>query len=203
VSAKFDSQMAPPGGWITQNSARLPPVSRKAARPSVKVFISAVEKIGKLDAENLWLMLMHNPRMLRGMLYMASKLMPFGELDRIDTELVILRVAWNCRSRYEWGQHVDLGLRAGLTTDDIRCITEGPDTLGLCRNQVVLLQACDEFHRDRAISDAVWSKLSERFSRRLMLELLFLMGFYEGLAGVLNSTGLILDGSLESKLNSL
>lgn len=203
MSVKFNSQMAPPGGWVSHDSARLPPVSRKAARPSIKVFISAVEKIGKLDAENLWLMLMHNPRVLRGMMYMASKLMPFGELDRIDTELVILRVAWNCRSRYEWGQHVDLGLRAGLTIDDIICIAEGPDTMGLGKNQIVLLQACDEFHRDRAISDAVWLKLSERFNKRLMLELLFLMGFYEGLAGVLNSTGLVLDDSLESKLNSL
>ncbi|WP_320821269.1 hypothetical protein [Thalassolituus sp.] len=39
-------------------------------------------------------------RLLRGMLGFASKLMPFGELDRRDTKLAILRVAWLCRSSY-------------------------------------------------------------------------------------------------------
>lgn len=202
MTGRFVSQLVPPGGWATQHS-RLPPVSRRDIGPGARFLLAAVERIGKLDAENLWLMLLHNPRLLRGMMYMASRLMPFGELARRDTELVILRVAWNCRSRYEWGQHVDIGLRAGLTTDDIVCIAEGSDTQGLSEYQVVLLKACDEFHRDRMISDAVWHQLSERFSGRLMLELLFLMGFYEGLAGVLNSTGLPLDKGLELKLSSL
>ena len=32
--------------------------------------------------------------------------MPLGSLPRLDTELVILRVAWQCGSAYEWHQHV-------------------------------------------------------------------------------------------------
>lgn len=203
MTEKFDGQLVPPSGWATPETVRIPPVSRKNIGFSTKAVLSVVEKIGGLDAANLWLMMIRNPRLLRGMMYMASKLMPFGELKRRDTELVILRVAWNCRARYEWGQHVDIGMRAGLTAEDIARIADGPAAAGWTAKQAALLSACDEFHVERMISEATWQQLLEYFDKKLMLELLFLIGFYEGLAGVLNSAGLPLDVALELKLQSL
>ena len=99
MTGRFVSQLVPPGGWATQHS-RLPPVSRRDIGPGARFLLAAVEKIGKLDAENLWLMLSRNPRLLRGMMYMASRLMPFGELARRDTELVILRARKDGRAPF-------------------------------------------------------------------------------------------------------
>ena len=107
-------QLAPPGGWRTTPHTRLPPLDKEGASLTQRLFIQGIRIFGRVDAPNLWLMLMHNTRLLRGFLGFASRMMPYGELPRCDTELVILRVAWNCRSRYEWGQHVNIGLRAGL-----------------------------------------------------------------------------------------
>src|SRR5690349_1777447 len=36
-----------------------------------------------------------------------------------DLELVILRTAWLCRSDYAWGEHVNFGKKAGLTSEEI------------------------------------------------------------------------------------
>lgn len=176
---------------------RLPPLAATEARPRQRLLMGLIGRIGKLDAGNLWRMLMRNPRLLPGFLALASRLMPYGELPRRDTELVILRVAWNCRSRYEWGQHVDIGLRAGLTPEDIACVPQGPGAQGWTPRQRALLRAADDMHHHRMVSEATWNALAGFLDQRRLLELLMLVGFYEGLAAVLNSAGLPLDAALE------
>ncbi len=195
-------QLIPPGGWRTTPRPRIPPLQQKQAAWPSRLVIRAVGRFGRLDASNLWLMMMRNTRLLVGFLAYAHRLMPFGELPRRDTELIILRVAWNCRSRYEWGQHVDIGLRAGLRPEDITRVTRGADAAGWSNRQATLLRAVDEFHNDRMISEPTWNSLAEFLDQRLLLELLLLIGFYEGLAGVLNSTGLPLDSDIEQNLTT-
>jgi alkylhydroperoxidase family enzyme len=196
-------QIAPPAGWCLPDNIRIEPLPRKKASLISRIILLGTEKIGKFKFPNLMLMMSHNPRLLRGMIFFVSKLMPYGELDRQDTELVILRVAWNCRSHYEWGQHVSIGMDTGLSIDDIYRITQGPDAQGWSKQQATLLKACDEFHKDRFVSDNTWQILASYFDKRILLELLFLIGFYDGFAGVLNSSGLPLDAEMKNKLSLL
>lgn len=193
-------KLMPAGGWQTTQQTRIPPLGKQDTGFVKRLLILALARFGGLNASNLWLMLMHNARILRGFLVFAPRLMPYGELPRRDTELVILRVAWNCRARYEWGQHVDIGLRVGLQPEEIARVALGPDTSGWDSRQLALLRAADEFHHDRMVSESTWELLSVFFNQRLLIELLMLIGFYEGLAGVLNSTGLPLDAAPEQRL---
>ncbi|MDO8330627.1 MAG: carboxymuconolactone decarboxylase family protein [Fluviicoccus sp.] len=202
MTTPVDKQLTPPGGWRIPSRPRISLPDQRSANPWRKLQIGLIKQIGRLDAANLWLLMMKNPRIMRGMLSFASTMMPFGELDRRDTELCILRVGWNCRARYEWGQHVDIGMRAGLTAEEIAGISRGPEAEGWDQRQAALLQACDEMHKERMISDSTWKMLNAHFSERLLLEILMLIGFYEGLAGVLNSVGIPLDAALEGKLSS-
>ncbi|HET8731322.1 MAG TPA: carboxymuconolactone decarboxylase family protein [Moraxellaceae bacterium] len=185
--------LLPPGGWRTPGYTRLPPLDAANAGLGRRLVMHGIRRIGQLDAANLWLLLMHNVRLLRGFLAFAPALMPFGALPRKDTELVILRVAWNCRAYYEWGQHVDMALRNGLSPADIVRIAEGAEAPGWSDRQQALLRTADELHRERMVSEATWQALTRFLDEALLLELLMLIGFYESLAGVLNSTGLPLD----------
>jgi alkylhydroperoxidase family enzyme len=203
MSRTFRDQISPPGGWRSLPSPRLPPIERSKAGLFSRLLLSLVEKYARLDVANLWLLMKNNPRLLHGMLFFVSKFMPFGDLKRINTELVILRVSWNCRARYIWGQHVELGMRAGLSADEIIRISEGPDVDGWSCDQKALINACDEFHQCRCVSDSTWNTLSLYFDNKLLLELLCLIGFYEGFSGVLNSAGLPLDKTMDVKLSSL
>lgn len=196
-------ELAPPNGWIDTGVPRLLPLQPHETGLGMRLLVTLVNKIGRLDAENLFMMLMRNFRLFRSWLPFAAKLMPFGEIARRETELIILRVAWNCRSRYEWGQHVDIGMRIGLTIDDIKRITHGAEANGWTTNEKTLIQACDEFHHDRMISDMTWQKLTNIYSHRQLLEVLMVIGHYEMLAGVLNSTGLKLDAKLGKNLEKI
>jgi alkylhydroperoxidase family enzyme len=113
--------------------------------------------------------------------------MPGGRLPRWASELLILRVAHNSGSEYEWTQHERIALTAGLDGDQVRRVREGPAWDGWTEPQRLLLRACDELHRDRLLSDEVWAQLRPRFSDEQLIELCMLVGHYEMLAMTLNS----------------
>jgi alkylhydroperoxidase family enzyme len=122
--------------------------------------------------------------------------LPFGawlllrtDLPRAHLELVILRVAWNCGSWYEWVQHVPLSARAGLDEEARHAVPDGPAWPRWTDIQRTLLQATDELHDHRVITDATWQTLARELSDRELMELCFVVGHYELLAMTLNSLG--------------
>jgi alkylhydroperoxidase family enzyme len=128
-------------------------------------------------------------RLFRAWLRFAGRLMPFGTLPRRDTELVILRVSVNCGNDYEWGHHVALGRRAGLSPQQIERVGEGPEAPGWSARERTLLRAVDELGRDHVVADETWTELRGTYSERQLIELCLLAGHYEMLAGTLNSLG--------------
>lgn len=200
MTTPLDQQLTPPGGWRTPGHVRLEPLKSSETTAPLRLLIVLVNRIGRLEASNLFMLLLRNFRLFWRWLMFAKNLMPYGRIDRRDTELIILRVGWNCRCRYEWGQHVDIGLRAGLTAEDIARIPLGADAPGWAPRQIALMRACDEFHRERMVAESTWQALTQHYQARELIELLMLMGHYEMLAGVLNSTGLPLDPSMERVL---
>src|SRR5256885_6070053 len=100
---------------------------------------------------NIFTTLARHRRLFRRWLRFAGKLMPGGSLPRRDTELVILRVSVVCGCDYEWGHHVRLGRRAGLSGEEIERVGAGPDADGWSDHDRALLRAVDELHRDRVI----------------------------------------------------
>ena len=111
--------------------------------------------------------------------------MPFGRLPRRDTELVILRVAWRCRSVYEWRQHVPLALRIGLTIDQINAIAQHASIDGLTDRQRTLFAVTDDLIAQRAISEPTWRSARVTLTDRELIELCLLIGHYQGLASAI------------------
>jgi len=59
----------------------------------------------------------------------------------------------------------------------------------LSDHQLLLLQAVDELHADRVLSEDTWSALRLGLSDAELIELCMLVGHYEMLAMTLNSLG--------------
>ena len=136
---------------------------------------------------NVFTTLGRHPRLFRRWLRFAGTLMPGGRLPREDSELVILRVAHNCGSDYEWQQHERLGKLAGLSDADVERVRGGPDAGGWPARQALLLRAADALHADRDIADELWERLRATFSETDLIELCMLIGHYEMLAMTLNA----------------
>jgi NAD(P)-dependent dehydrogenase (short-subunit alcohol dehydrogenase family)/alkylhydroperoxidase family enzyme len=140
---------------------------------------------------NLFATLARHRSLFRRWLVFAGALMPGGSLPRADTELVILRVARNCASEYEWRHHERLARRAGLSAEQLAAIRggggDGALRPGLSGRQALLLAAADELHDRRALSDQLWASLRGELSERELIELCLLVGHYEMLAATIAS----------------
>lgn len=131
---------------------------------------------------SLFLVLGRHRKLFRAWLRFAGRLMPGGTLPRVDTELVILRVAHLRSCSYEWGHHVRLGKRAGLTAADVDRVQDGPDAPGWSARHLAILRAVDELHATGDLSDAAWAALREHLDDMGCIELVMLAAHYEMLA---------------------
>jgi AhpD family alkylhydroperoxidase len=114
-------------------------------------------------------------------------MMPAGRLHRRETELVVLRVASLTGSAYELTQHRPLGLRAGLTPDEIEAITHGPSHPAWGPRDRLLLRAADVLVQSRDLPDGLWSQLRAELDDRELIELVMLVGHYSMLATTLHT----------------
>jgi len=189
------TNLTPPGGWRGPARARIAPLTGPERGLISRVVDWGTRVVGKVEPRNIFLTLQRAPRLFWPWMLFASRLMPWGKLDALDRERIILRVAWLCRSRYEWGQHVDVGGRLGLPMAELPWIAEGPACPSWDAGRRALLTAVDEFHDARVLSEETWQTLANTYPPDVMLELLMLIGHYEMLAGVLNSVGVELEGA--------
>jgi len=150
---------------------------------------------GTRQPPHLFTTLARHRRLFRPWLRFAGALMPGGKLPRVDSELVILRVAHNCHSEYESRHHERLGPAAGLTEAQVEAIRgDDPAASGEFTGRAqLLLGAADELHDAREISDELWAQLSEHFNEVELIELCMLVGHYEMLAMTLNSLRVVPD----------
>lgn len=135
-------------------------------------------------------LLARHPRIGGRWLAFSGTLLDHGLLDPRDRELLILRVGWRTRCRYQWAQHVGIGQAAGLTPEQIAAVPDGAQSGAWTDRQRDLLRAADQLLDDHVIDDDTWERLAVRLDERQLLELTFVVGSYACLAMVLNSAGL-------------
>ena len=104
-------------------------------------------------------------------------------------ELLILRTAWLSRGDYIWGRHDVIGKEAGLTAEEIRRVTAGPDAPGWDGFERALLRAADELHASRFISEPTWEALADRYTDEELREVVLIVGNYTQLAMFQNALG--------------
>ncbi len=143
--------------------------------------------IGGGEPPRVFTTLARHRGLFRRWLWFAGGLMPGGLLPRDEAELVILRVAHNTGSDYEWVQHERLAQRAGLSAAEVARVREGAEASGWTPRQTLLLRAADELHAERRIGDELWSALAREYDERELIELCLLIGHYEMLAMTLRS----------------
>ena len=114
-----------------------------------------------------------------------------------DKEILILRIGWLCQAEYEWGQHVIIGKRCGLSDEEIIRIIEGPDVEGWNSFDATLLRSVDELYIDAFICDSTWQSLSEKYNTHQLIDLVFTVGQYNLVSMVLNTLGVQLEEGID------
>ncbi|WP_040866712.1 carboxymuconolactone decarboxylase family protein [Nocardia exalbida] len=191
---------------MTPSEPRLPPLPihqwDEQAREMLRGRLTMADRYlsGAPDAPplpNVLGVLGHHPELAAAWLTYNSLLLERCTLDPRWRELVILRVAWRSGSRYEWEQHVRIGLRTGLSPTQIAAVRQNPGAELRTRPERLLLTAADQLLDRHRIDDDTWTELGTHFDTRQLMELMFVTGSYLCLAMVFNSADLRSDPDAE------
>ena len=131
--------------------------------------------------------LLNNPALARQLMPMAGYFLREGKLIPRDRELAILRNAWLCQAPYEWGEHVAIARKVGLTGAEIEAVITGSAAAGWNSHDRAVIRAVEELHDHAMISDATWAELAGGMSKEQLLEIPALVGAYKMVAYVQNA----------------
>ena len=172
---------------------RIPPVSDADMTEEQQQLLAPLVKQGWVD--NVFRTLIQHPKLYKRWIVFTNHVLFKSTLPAREREIAILRVGWLCQAEYEWAQHVEIGKRAGITDPEINKIVEGPDGDWDAKDRA-LLTAVDELHQNKDISDATWEKLTDHFSQKQIVDLVFAVGQYTLVSMALNTFGVQLDERL-------
>ena len=191
--------LKPVQGWLNPINSRLTPPAPSERGITFRAVSVLSSFFGRSQVPDIFTVMNINPGLFWPWLLFASRLMPFGRLSGREREQLILRTAWNCRSRYEWGQHVEIAFKVGVTDEEIIALTRDTETMTDKHMQTLML-ACDELCEQNQISDATWAVLAKKYNEKYLIEIMLLVGHYRMIAGFLNSSGLQLEPTIEAVL---
>lgn len=125
-----------------------------------------------------FLTMLKHPGLYRCQMEMGVQLLSKGLIDRRERELAIMRVGWLCRAPYEWGQHVNIAKRFGVTAEEIERVTQGSSAPGWTEHEAAVLRGVEELLRDQMISDETWDVLARTWTEQQLIEFPMLVGQY-------------------------
>ena len=148
---------------------------------------------------NIFATLAKHPKMAKRFNLFGGFLLNKGLVPAREREIVILRVGWNARAVYEFGQHTIIGRNCGLSATEIKALaTDDPSAGDWSSDDQALIAVADDLCRDDCVSDATFAQLTSRWNEAEVMELIVVAGFYRLVSGFLNSAGVQLDTGVPS-----
>lgn len=142
----------------------------------------------------------HHPGLLRAWWRFRNHTVRGGALADRDREVVVLAVARYMRNDYEWRSHVDRGLAAGLTGEEIERIRTG--TGEWAAKDALLLEAVHGLLTEHAVPDGCLDRMRQLFSVDQVMDVIFIHGAYVILGCLLNTFEVPLDDDVAARLRA-
>jgi len=110
-----------------------------------------------------------------------------GVLPDAVRELVILRCSQVSGVTYEWGHHVPMALKAGVSQAQIDALKDWPSSEAFDAKERAALRVADEVTRDGGASAEGMAALQALFPPEAQVELVLTASFYACVGRFLNS----------------
>lgn len=133
--------------------------------------------LGTAKIPEVFGLMLRHPGLFRCQIEMGIQLFK-GEISPRERELAILRVGWWCRAPFEWGEHVDIAKRLGITSEEIERIKHGSSAPGWSDHERAILRGVEELLGNQMISDATWEALAQSWTERQLIEFPMMVGQY-------------------------
>lgn len=163
----------------------LPPQERTERQQKLLDEISMVVVDGvrkpREDKPALDIMIRHG-ELYNAHMEVAKKYLSDCEMSIRDRELAILRIGWLSQAPMEWGSHVKIGKRNGVTAEEIERVIAGSAAPGWSKRDRAIVRAMEELHFSSMITDETWADLCEFYNDKKLIELVILAGQYKTVA---------------------
>lgn len=147
---------------------------------------ASVGETGQRQNTEYFRTLLKNPELLRRQLEIGRTLFT-GRLPPRSRELAVLRVAWLLQAPYEWGEHVHIAKRYGVTPEEVERVVEGSAAAGWSEADAAVLRGVEELLTRQAISDETWGALAKTWDEAQLIEFPMMVGQYVSTAMVQNA----------------
>ena len=179
---------------MRMNTPRVAPVEESDWTEAQRAAIGKAKMDGR--SLNIFKTLANHPGLAKRWMVFANHILGKSSISLRDREIVILRIGWLCKSGYEWGQHVLIGLKCDMNAEEIEQVKIGAESSVWSDNERLLLKATDELHSDAFISDSTWQALSEYYDTEQLMDIVFTIGQYNLVSMALNTLGVQLDSGM-------
>ncbi len=101
-------------------------------------------------------------------------------------ELAIMVTARYWTSQYEWFAHCKLALDAGLNPAIAKDVAENRRPANMDADEAMIYDFSRELHETKAVSDANYNRVLDRFGERGVFDLIAVNGYYSLVSMILN-----------------
>lgn len=179
--------------YILGRPPRLTPLTPDQRSPEQQAMLDEISSVvvdgvrkQREDLDSLEILIRH-AKLYNAHLEVSKIYLSDGEMSLRDRELAIMRIGWLSQAPFEWGEHVVIGKRNGVTSEEVERVIEGSDAPGWSEHDRAIIRAMEELHFDSMITDATWDVLAKTYSDKELMELIVLAGQYKTVAYLQNS----------------
>ncbi|MDO8669974.1 MAG: carboxymuconolactone decarboxylase family protein [Dehalococcoidia bacterium] len=151
------------------------------------VFATIVEKLGRMRLP--FSILLNSPEVAGAVFDLAMRLKIQPKVPAEDRETAILTVARELDCEYEWSQHVEIALRAGVREEVIDAIAHRCPLDAFTKEQALIVAYVRELIQGHRISDATFEAARARYGNDGLTDLTAKMAIYVMLTCFFNAFG--------------
>lgn len=101
-----------------------------------------------------------------------------GRISAREREIAVLRTGWLCGAPFEWGEHVHIAKRYGLSDEEVERATVGSSAPGWSEHDAAILRGVEELISDFAVSDETYATLAKSWDEAQLIEFPAMVGAY-------------------------
>jgi 4-carboxymuconolactone decarboxylase len=169
---------------------RLQPLTERDELPAEahEAFDAIVASRGSMPGP--FAVMMHGPEVANRVAHLGAYLRFESSLSPVHQELAILTATREFDCAPEWGGHVMLARRAGVSDDTIQAIATMGELDALPEDDAVIVRFGRELLRDHEVSDDAYAAALAMYGASGVIDLSATLGYYALMSTVLNAVGL-------------
>ena len=190
--------------WFSNSLAaqdRMPPIPADKLTDVQKKAAAEFSEGRGYDLRGPWVPLLRSPDMLLAAKGMSDYLRFKSKIDERIKEMMILIAAREWTQQYVWNSHYPAALKAGLKREIADAIADTRRPAGMAEDEEIAYELATEILRFKRVSDPAYQRAVAKFGEQGVIDLVSLVGYYNLLAIVMNTTRTPLRAGTPEPLN--